>query len=682
MKIAFTHNLKTGDGEDQAEFDTAETVEAIAGALRAAGHEVVPVDVGMPVGELVARLLRIAPDLVFNTAEGHRGRAREAFYPALFEQLGLAYTGADAHGCLVSLDKHLSKAVVHSAGVPTPPAVLVVNAAAPGLDQLAPPVIVKPAFEGSSKGIDDDAVHSDLAALRARLPALLKRFPEGLLVEEYIEGVDVVVPWLEGVGVLEPASYAFDVEATADRVWTLYDYRLKNEQADAVTVKVPADLEPEVVAALKKHAAAAVSALGLLDLGRLDFRVDGAGRTWFIEANALPSLEAGASIYLSAALAGLQTTTAVLETVVQSAARRQGVGRKALKGVTVGLIHNVKRTKPTVGQDEDAEYDTPETIDAIAKAIEAEGHRVVKLEATPDLLAALPSAGIDVAFNIAEGQKGRGRESWVPAVLDLLGVPYTGSDATTMAITLDKALAKRVVRSAGVATPHFLVIDSVDTPLPADLKYPVIVKPVAEGSSKGVTQKSVARNAAELRAVVNEVVGRYGQGAMVEGFLTGREFTVGLLGERRVLPPMEIAFTEQASELPVYSFEHKQAFSDEVKYVCPAQTTPALDRALRKAAREAFVALGCRDVARIDLRLDADGVVNFIECNPLPGLTPDWSDLCLIAKAAGMDYPALVAAILRPALRRLRAQRQASKVRGASPGARKRPASVAGGETP
>jgi D-alanine-D-alanine ligase len=355
------------------------------------------------------------------------------------------------------------------------------------------------------------------------------------------------------------------------------------------------------------------------------------------------------------------------------------VGRKSVKGVTVGLIHNVKRVKPKQtdgewGDDADAEYDAPETINAIAEAIEAEGHRVVKLEATPDLLAALPSAGIDVAFNIAEGQKGRGRESWVPAVLDLLGVPYTGSDATTMAITLDKGLAKRVVRSAGVSTPQFFVIDSLDTPIPAHLKYPVIVKPVAEGSSKGVTQKSVARDATELRAVVTDLITRYGQGAMVEGFLTGREFTVGLLGERRILPPMEIVFSADPSTLPVYGFEHKQAFTDDVKYVCPAQMTPALDRALRKAARDAFVALGCRDVARIDLRLDGDGVVNFIECNPLPGLTPDWSDLCLIAKAANLDYRGLVAAILRPALRRLRAQRQAAtgrvgRARAAAPDA-------------
>jgi D-alanine-D-alanine ligase len=205
----------------------------------------------------------------------------------------------------------------------------------------------------------------------------------------------------------------------------------------------------------------------------------------------------------------------------------------------------------------------------------------------------------------------------------------------------------------------------VGAPIPASLKYPVIVKPVAEGSSKGVTQSSVARDAAELRAVVDTVVGKYGQGAMVEGFLTGREFTVGLLGDGEVLAPMEIVFAAPATDLPVYSFEFKQAFSDDLKYVCPAETSPALDEALRTAAREAYAALGCRDVARIDLRLDADGVVNFIECNPLPGLTPDWSDLCLIAKAEGMDYPALVTAILQPALGRLRAQRaeaaQASK---------------------
>lgn len=674
MKIAFTHNLKTAEAEEQAEFDTAETVQQITEALRGLGHEVVPVDVGVPVAQLVNQLQRVAPDLIFNTAEGLRGRAREAFYPALFEQLGLPFTGADAHACLVSLDKHLSKAVVHAAGVPTPAGVLVVCAQAPGLDQLAPPLIVKPAFEGSSKGIDDDAVHSDLESLRAALPALLARYPEGLVVEEYIEGVDVVVPWLEAVGVLAPASYTFDAEATADRKWTLYDYRLKNEQSDAVRVQAPAELDAQVTAQLKKHAAAAIHALGLRDLGRLDFRVDGAGRTWFIEANALPSLEAGASIYLCAALAGLRDPQQVFEAVLRTAVKRQGLSRRAPAAVRVGLIHNVKRTGPTqdgAGSwrgDDEAEFDAPETIAAIAQAIEAQGHTVVKLEATADLLSSLPSAHIDVAFNIAEGQHGRGRESWVPAILDLLGVPYTGSDATTMAITLDKALAKKVVRAAGVATPDFWVITSATAPLPAQIRYPVFVKPVAEGSSKGVSPKNVAHDAEQLVQIIQTMLPKYHQGLLVERFLTGREFTVGLLGLRRVLPPMEIQFTPEAGALPVYSFDHKQALSEEVNYLCPAPTSASLDRALRKAARQAFEALGCRDVARIDLRLDELGVVNFIECNPLPGLTPGWSDLCMIAQAAGLSYEALVAAILRPALRRLQGQRRRPRV--AAEGAR------------
>jgi D-alanine-D-alanine ligase len=164
----------------------------------------------------------------------------------------------------------------------------------------------------------------------------------------------------------------------------------------------------------------------------------------------------------------------------------------------------------------------------------------------------------------------------------------------------------------------------------------------------------VVHDEAELRERVKEIVGRYDQPALVEEYILGREFTVGLLGERRprVLPAMEVVFTDPSDTHPVYSFEHKLAESVKVRYECPAKLEPAQARALERAAREVFSALGCRDVARMDFRMDAQGRMYFIECNPLPGLTPGWSDLVLIAKAAGMQYRDVIGELLSFAIRR------------------------------
>jgi D-alanine-D-alanine ligase len=279
---------------------------------------------------------------------------------------------------------------------------------------------------------------------------------------------------------------------------------------------------------------------------------------------------------------------------------------------------------------------------------------VVDLEATQDLPLQLASTPVDVVFNIAEGFKGRSRESQVPSLLELLDIPYTGSDPAALSVSLDKALAKRMVRTHGILTPDYVVLQTGRERLPRELRFPLIVKPVAEGTSKGVTRKSVVQDEAELREVARELVSKYRQPALVENYVAGREFTVGLLGERRprVLPPMEIVFLDPGDPTPIYSFDMKQEWTDRIRYEVPARLAPReLDR-LERAARECFGALGCRDVARVDFRLDAEGRFHFIECNPLPGLAPGWSDLVLIAQAAGLEYRALIGEILSFAIRR------------------------------
>lgn len=670
MRIAFTHNLQITSSEEEAEFDTPETVEALTTGLERLGHQVEKIEVSGPASRTVARLEALAPDLIFNTAEGRLGRYREAFYPALFDHLGFHYTGSDAYVCALTLDKQLTKLVLSRYGIPTPGWAFLDDPARPLPTHLSYPLMVKPNFEGSSKGITQDSIVETEEALAARVRDLLGRFPSGVLVEEYVVGRDVAVPFLERAspatgGVLPATEYEFDEAVAGRRRYRIYDYELKQQASDAVHVKVPAALDDEVRRRIEMLSRTVFRALGLRDLGRIDFRVTDAGTPYFIEANALPSLEVGAGIYASAALAGLGTLEAVLDAVLKSAAARHGLTtrptpKRVRRTLKVGLAFNVKRVKPQAGgvADEEAEYDAPKTIAAVQEAIASYGHEVVDLEATAELPTIVAASGVDVVFNIAEGIKGRNRESQVPALLELLDIPYTGSDPAALSLALDKGLAKRIVRQAGVSTPPFLVMTTGKERLPKDFRFPAIVKPVAEGSSKGVLGTSVVENEAELRELAREIAGRYRQGALVEHFLSGREFTVGLLGERRprVLPAMEIVFTNPEVKRPVYTFDDKLDWSSRVRYDAPAALEPALAREIERAARTVFSALGCRDVARVDLRLDDDGKVNFIECNPLPGLTPGWSDLCLIAESAGLDYRGLIGEILAPAIRRWREQ--------------------------
>lgn len=684
MRIAFTHNIQLTDGEDEAEFDRPETITAIAAALRKLGHEVEPLDVAGPASRLVARLEALAPDLVFNTAEGRQGRFREAFYPALFEKLGLPFTFSDAYVCALTLDKQLTKMIVSRQGVPTPKWVMIDN-----MDSMEDvrraalnfPLIVKPNFEGSSMGISEDSIVENERDLRTRVQTMLARFPEGLLVEEFIEGDDLTVPFLERAnpeyqGILEPAQYEYGAEIAARRRYNIYDYEMKITYHSAVTVRVPANISADQREAAFAFSQRAIRALGIRDAARIDFRIDRSGQLQFIEINALPSFEPGSSIYTSAALAGLGTMDGVMEAIVASTSERFGINlprlgksRQKRKRVRVGLTFNLRRVDSALenAMDQEAEFDSPDTIAAIKQALESFDHEVIELEATRELPSILPAAGVEVVFNIAEGLEGRTRESQVPALLELLGIPYTGSDPTTLSISHDKALAKRLVIQAGIKTPPFALMASGKERLPKDFSFPAIVKPVAEGSSKGIVRTSVVECEAELRAIIQEVTGKYRQAVLVEHYLPGREFTIAMLGEKRprVLPPMEIIFVDKNPKYLVYTFENKFFNADKVRFEAPARISNQLKRDLERSARSIFSVLGCRDFARVDLRLDEAGNLNFIECNPLPGLAPGFSDFCVIAEAAGIKYNALIGDILAPALRRMR-ERQKERYLGAN----------------
>jgi D-alanine-D-alanine ligase len=675
MKIAFTYNLRLTDvreTEKEAEYDSADTVNAIAAALEAAGHEVEKIEVSGSASNVLERLEAIDPDLVFNTAEGERGRMREAFYPALFEELGIPYTGSDAYTNAITLDKWLTKLMLQRAGIDTARGVLVTVRNFEAIVErgagIAFPVIVKPNHEGSSKGIYNGALGSSVIRepkdLAAALKIALRTYPDGVLVEEYIDGSDIAVGYIDGVGhddgLLTPVEVIY--ESQDEKPYRIYDYRLKNVEPGRVQYRCPASLPRDVAARVRQIAHEAIRTIGLRDLARMDFRVTPEGRIYLLEVNALPALATASSLFAATAQVGL-TYQASIAAILNAAALRAGLtaspvktGRKA-QPIRIGFTYNVKRSPDG---DDEAEWDPPETIISIANALARQGHIVVHLEATPDLPRVLAEADVDLIFNIAEGVEGRNREAQVPALCELLGIPYTGSDSATLAIALDKALAKKVLLQHDILTPKFQLMESARERLDSEMKFPLIVKPNAEGSSKGVNATNVVDTEEELRAAVKTIVERYRQPALVEEYIAGREFTVGLLGDKRprVLPPMEICFKKKEDPRPVYDYTVKQEWEKHVYYECPAKLTEAEQKAMEKIARATFWALDCRDVARVDLRMAADGRVYVLEVNPLPGLTPDYSDLVLIAKASGMEYDQLIAEIMTGGLRRLREKRR------------------------
>jgi D-alanine-D-alanine ligase len=319
----------------------------------------------------------------------------------------------------------------------------------------------------------------------------------------------------------------------------------------------------------------------------------------------------------------------------------------------VALVCNIKRDR---SNDNEAEFDEPETIQAIHNAICKGGFESEVVEATGDFLSSIKKASPDIVFNISEGLHGRSREGQIPSMLEYLQIPFVGSDGVTLGIALDKTMTKRLVETAEVKTPSFWLLGK-DDDLPQNLVYPLIVKPNAEGSSKGISDRSVCKNETELKALLAEDREKYEGDFLLESYIDGREFTIGLLGngeEIRVFEPMEIIYKKLRGEYKVYSYEVKRNFKDYISYQCPPEINKEQSEKLKGSALKAYKVLGCRDFARIDFRMDEKGEVYFIEANPLPGLAPNYSDYPMLAKFNGLDYDTLVLKILQAALRRYR----------------------------
>jgi D-alanine-D-alanine ligase len=322
----------------------------------------------------------------------------------------------------------------------------------------------------------------------------------------------------------------------------------------------------------------------------------------------------------------------------------------------IGIAFDLRADLPDavdLPDDWQEEFDSPVTVNAIAAALRAKGHTVTELGDGRALVEKLLADPPDLVFNIAEGVGvGRSREARVPAVCEMLGVPYTGSDPLTLAAGLDKDVARRLVASAGVRVPRGrLVAPGEPASLPG-LSFPVIVKPAWEGSSKGIRGKCVANNAAELTTALTEQYA-YRQPLLVEEFIAGDELTVGVVGNDspRILGVMQV-IPNRTDEPFVYSLEVKRDYLNQVNYECPAKLPSDVYSAVEKVTLTAYRALGCRDVARIDFRL-RDGQPYFIEANPLPGLNPESSDLVILANLVGVSHEQLIGMILDAALERL-----------------------------
>ncbi len=307
--------------------------------------------------------------------------------------------------------------------------------------------------------------------------------------------------------------------------------------------------------------------------------------------------------------------------------------------------------------DVDSEFDSQRTVDTIARSLRASGHAVRLVEATPALPRWFLEHPVDLVFNIAEGMHGEHREAQVPAILESLDIPYTGSNSITLALALDKAKTKQVLASEGLPTPPWQLFATPESPLNPALEFPLIVKPNREGSSKGIWRDSVVGDETALRRQVRRIFERYRQEVLVEEFVDGRELTAGVIGDE-ALPILEIDFSPcQGSGEFFYSWRMKEFQGDTAlglapALYCPARLDASTSERVQALALRIHRALGCDDVSRTDLRLRADGTPCVLEINPLPGLSPLDSSFPMMTSAAGLSHEAMIQRIVELAMAR------------------------------
>lgn len=334
--------------------------------------------------------------------------------------------------------------------------------------------------------------------------------------------------------------------------------------------------------------------------------------------------------------------------------------------MNVGLAFDLRKHYLERGftEEETAEFDSEATIGFLEETIRSLGHQVARIGNIYELTKLL-SAGQrwDLVFNVAEGLYGRSREAQVPAILEAFNILYTFSDPLTLALSLDKAAAKSVIRDAGIPTPDFFLIKTrsdIDQ-LPERLQFPLFIKPVAEGTGKGITPESIVNSKNELKKNAAAMLDAHRQPVIVETYLPGREFTVGILGtdsRARSVGVIEVELLAGAEPL-VYSYMNKELCEERVLYkLVTGSDNAELIRECSDIALRSYIEMGCRDAGRVDLKTGADGNLYFLEINPLAGLHPTHSDLPICCSQAGISYESLIAAIIESAMERKASQRE------------------------
>lgn len=327
----------------------------------------------------------------------------------------------------------------------------------------------------------------------------------------------------------------------------------------------------------------------------------------------------------------------------------------------IALTYNLKKKDNSKPADYFSEFDSEDTIEAICSALRKKGHSVEAVDVEPpQLFSYFKKNRVDMVFNIAEGKHGKFRESEVPAVLDYLNIPYTGSNTFSLALAMNKALTKKILKAENIPTPRFQLFTKGNEELDPDLKFPLIVKPNCEGSAKGINTSSVVADKGGLLKKIKETIGVYKQEALVEEFIEGKELTVGILenGNTTILPILEIDFSNcKKSGEYFYSWRMKEYQGDtELGLVptfhCPARLDKETEALVKQAALNTHRAVGCFDISRTDIRLNNDNIPYVLEINPLPGLNPTESNFPIMAYAAGMKYDELIEAILMSASER------------------------------
>jgi len=322
----------------------------------------------------------------------------------------------------------------------------------------------------------------------------------------------------------------------------------------------------------------------------------------------------------------------------------------------VGLTYDLKTDyefKENDPPDANAEFDHPSTIKIIAQAIESNGFQVKKIGNASRLMENIDKLDVDIVFNISEGLIGRNRESQVPMLLEMAGIPFVGADALSLAVSLDKIMAKKVFIADGINTPKFMEVKSGDSVNGLDhMKFPLFVKPRFEGSSKGLSETSRVANMEDLKKQVEHITSTYKQPALIEEFIRGEEFTVAIIGNDppEVMPIVQIKIDGQLNlKDKFYTFGHIK--DDKLEYVCPAPINEALKKKISEMAVKTYNAIECRDFGRVDFRVDEKGVPYVLEINPLPSLSTE-DVFMLIAKNIGISYGEIIGRILKAALTR------------------------------